>query len=127
MDLMDGTVSNASADSGLLPRPGIPEVLIPKYSDDDVKYLGALQIKLEHPRPMDSPARELIRPNKKRRGRPEPRPLADQLDLSPGGDRPVRIRRSMFDAGALNWIVSGNVMQWSSRRFCRDWYPDCPF
>jgi hypothetical protein len=28
---------------------------------------------------------------------------------------------------SLAWIAKGNVMQWSSRRFCRDWYPDCPF
>lgn len=28
---------------------------------------------------------------------------------------------------SLNWIVKGNVMQWSTRRFCRARYPDCPF
>ncbi len=28
---------------------------------------------------------------------------------------------------SLAWIAQGNVMQWSSRRFCRAWYPDCPF
>ena len=28
---------------------------------------------------------------------------------------------------SLAWIVKGNVMQWSSFRFCREWYPDCPF
>jgi hypothetical protein len=30
-------------------------------------------------------------------------------------------------AWSLNWIVKGNVMQWSTRRFCSEWYPDCPF
>lgn len=47
---MDKPLSNASADSALLPAPGTPEVLIPEYSDDEVKYLGALQIKLEQAR-----------------------------------------------------------------------------
>jgi hypothetical protein len=47
---MDKPLSNASADSALLPAPGTPEVLIPKYSDDEVQYLGALQIKLEQAR-----------------------------------------------------------------------------
>jgi hypothetical protein len=40
MDLMDKTVSNASADSALLPATGTPEVLIPKYSDDERRASG---------------------------------------------------------------------------------------
>jgi hypothetical protein len=47
---MAKTVTNDLADSALLLAPGTPEVLIPKYSDDEIKYLGALQVKLEQAR-----------------------------------------------------------------------------
>jgi len=27
---------------------------------------------------------------------------------------------------ALNWILKGKIMEWSTFRFCRKWYLDCP-
>src|SRR5690349_14739706 len=47
---MEKTLSNASADSARLEDPSKAGLLIPKYSDEEVQYLGRLQSMLEQAR-----------------------------------------------------------------------------
>ena len=28
---------------------------------------------------------------------------------------------------SLHWILAGHISEWSTYRFCKLWYPDCPF
>ena len=30
-------------------------------------------------------------------------------------------------AWSLKWILAGHINEWSTMRFCRAWYKDCPF